>query len=109
MACCYENEMNSDVQQDIERNLLRAVCLEKELGKNLELKWQATEREIFEFSAARYRGSYSSVRGALCHRVTIPPTFRNRTILCYSWSSSTNSCPVVKTVCVMQTQLQNVT
>jgi len=48
MADCYEYEMNNDVQQVLELNLLRAICLQKELGKSLELKWHATERELLK-------------------------------------------------------------
>ena len=67
MAVCYEYEMNSVVQQDLERNLLRAFCLPKELGKRLEVEWHTTEWEMLKFRSVRYRGSYSSVRGAQCH------------------------------------------
>jgi len=67
MADCYENEMNNDVQQDLELNLLRAICLQKELGKSLEMKWHATEREMSKLGAVRYRVGYSSVCGAVCH------------------------------------------
>ena len=67
MADCYEYEMNNDVQEDLELNLLRAICIQKELGKTLELKCQATEREMLKFGAVRYRVGYSSVCGALCH------------------------------------------
>ena len=67
MADCYENEMNNDVQQDLELNLLRAFCLQKELGKSLEVKCHATEREMLKLGAVRYRVWYSSVCGALCH------------------------------------------
>jgi len=64
MSDCYENEMNNDVQQDLELNLLRAICLQKELGKRLELKCQATEREMLKLGAVRYRVCYSIVRGS---------------------------------------------
>jgi hypothetical protein len=67
MACCYEYEMNSGVQQDLECNLLRAFCLPEELGESLELEWHATDRESLKFSVVRYRGSYSSVCVAQCH------------------------------------------
>ena len=53
MADRYENEMNNDVQQDLELNLLRAICLQKELGKSLEMKWHATEREMSKLGAVR--------------------------------------------------------
>jgi len=67
MADCYGNEMNSDVQKDLELNLLRAICLQKGLGKSLELQWHATEREMLKLGAVRYRVGYSCVCGALCH------------------------------------------
>jgi hypothetical protein len=67
MTDCYEYEMNNDVQQELELNLLRAFCLQKELGKILELKEEATEREMLKLGAVRYRVCCSSVCGALCY------------------------------------------
>jgi hypothetical protein len=57
MAGCYVYEMNRGVQNELELNLLRAFCLQKELGRSLELKWHATEREVLKFSGVPYRGS----------------------------------------------------
>ena len=63
---CYEYEMNSGVQEELELNLLTTFCLQKKLSKSVELKWHATEREMLKFSAVQYRVPYSSVSGALC-------------------------------------------
>jgi len=92
--------MNSGVQQDLERNHRRAFCLPKKQGKSLEVQWHATGEEVLKFRAVRYRGSYNSVRGAQCHWVTIPPTFRRKAVLWYSVSSSPIRCEFSVCVCV---------
>jgi len=81
MAGCYEYEMNSCIQQYLEVNHRKALCLPKKQGRGLEVEWHATEREMWKFGAVRYRGSCSSVRGAQCHCVTIPPTFQRIPVL----------------------------
>jgi len=40
-AGCYEYEMNSGVQEDLELNLQRAFCLQKKLSKVFKLKCHA--------------------------------------------------------------------
>jgi len=47
MAGRYEYEMNSGVQEDIEVNHRNVFCLRKKQGRVLEVKWHATEGEIF--------------------------------------------------------------
>ena len=81
VAGCYDYEINSGIQQDVERNQRRDFCLQKKQGRGLEVEWHATGGEVLKFGDVRYRGSYSSVRGAQCHCVTIRPTFRRKTVL----------------------------
>ena len=65
------------------------------------MEWHATDREMWKFSAVRYRGSYSSVRGAVSLSDLSADVSEERSALIFSVKQSYEISPCEDGMCVM--------